>query len=73
MALRGPHSRKHLIPDAEAAKRRDLERISELVDLGDEETFVSLTKAREPAISATELVKRIQMFRELKRLRSRGV
>jgi hypothetical protein len=73
MAQRGPHSRKHINPDAEAAKRRDLERVSELVDLGDEDTFVSLIKTREPAISPSELLKRIELFRELKRLRSRGV
>jgi hypothetical protein len=73
MAKRGPQSRKHIDVDAEAEKRRDQERVLELVDLGDEDSFVALQKLREPDISATELVKRIELFRELKRLRSRSV
>jgi hypothetical protein len=73
MAQRGPHGRKHIDIDAEAAKRRDRERTIELAYLGDEDAFVSLTKLREPNISASELLKKIELFRELKRLKSRGV
>jgi hypothetical protein len=57
---------------AEEAKRRDFERAKELAFLGDEEAFVALMKEREPNITADELLRRILLFRELKRIRSNG-
>ncbi len=63
------HEHSH---NKEDAKKRDYERTRELAFTGDEDGFVALTKEREPNITASELLRRIRLFRELKRLRSTG-
>jgi len=49
-----------------------MERVSEFSYTGDEEAFVKQIKAAFPGISGPELLQKIALFRELKRLRSIG-
>ena len=68
---KGTSSNQH-VQNQEEAKRRDFERTKELAFTGDEDGFVALTKERDPNITASELLRRIRLFRELKRIRSTG-
>ncbi|MGD0522662.1 MAG: hypothetical protein ABSA48_15505 [Terracidiphilus sp.] len=49
-----------------------MKRVDEFADTGDEDAFVKQIKETFPGISGTELLEKIALFRELKRLRSIG-
>lgn len=51
---------------------RAMKRVNEFVDVGDEDAFVKQIKETFPEISGTELLEKIALFRELKRIRSTG-
>ena len=63
-----PRSKKHIDEEARAAKLRARERVSDLVDSGDLEAFITLMKRTYPKISADELQQKIELFHELKQL-----
>ena len=56
----------------EQAVKRAKDDIIEYADNGDEDAFVQQIKAADPRISPRELLEKIRLFRELKRIRSRG-
>jgi hypothetical protein len=47
-------------------------RVNEYINTGDEDAFVKQIKETFPGISGTELLEKIGLFRELKRIRSIG-
>ncbi len=49
-----------------------MERVNEFANTGDEDAFVKQIKETFPGISGNELVEKIALFRELKRIRSIG-
>ena len=56
----------------EQAVKRAMDDVIEYADNGDEAAFVQQIKAADPRISPRELLEKIRLFRELKRIRSRG-
>jgi hypothetical protein len=65
-------SHTHIDKKKELAKTQAMDRVSEFSFTGDEDAFVKQIKAAFPGISGTELLEKIALFRELKRLRSSG-
>jgi hypothetical protein len=65
-------SQKHIDKNAKLAIDRAMERVNEYAYIGDEEAFVKQIKAAFPGISGAELLEKVALFRELKRLRSHG-
>ena len=65
-------SRMHIDEDAKQATARAREQAAEYADVGDEDAFVKLVKEAFPGISGKELLEKIALFRELKRIRSGG-
>lgn len=63
-------TRKHSDQSAKQATARAMRRVDEYADVGDEDAFVKQIKAAFPGISGTELLEKIALFRELKRIRS---
>jgi hypothetical protein len=66
------HGRAHIDKNAEQATAHAMERVVEFSHSGDEEAFVKQIKAVFPGISGPELLEKIALFRELRRIRSRG-
>jgi hypothetical protein len=67
-----PKIRGHIDEDAKLAAAQSKENVVDFADNGDEDAFVKQIKAVFPRISPPELLEKIALFRELKRLRSRG-
>jgi hypothetical protein len=65
-------SHTHIDKQKELAKAQAMDRVSEFSYTGDEDAFVKQIKEAFPGISGTELLEKIGLFRELKRLRSSG-
>ena len=65
-------SQQHIDNDAKLATARAMDRVNEYANTGDEEAFVKQIKAVFPRISGAELLEKITLFRELKRIRSTG-
>jgi hypothetical protein len=63
-------SKVHIDKKAKSATARAMERVNEFAFTGDEEAFVKQIKEAFPGISGTELLEKIALFRELKRIRS---
>lgn len=67
-----PRVRSHIDEDAKRAIAQSKENVIDFADRGDEDAFVQQIKAAHPRISPPELLEKIRLFRELKRIRSRG-
>jgi hypothetical protein len=67
-----PRTHKGEVRFREQAVKRAKDDIIEYADNGDEDAFVQQIKAADPRISPRELLEKIRLFRELKRIRSRG-
>ncbi len=67
-----PRIRNHIDEDAKRAIAQSKENVLNFADIGDEDAFVAQIKAAHPRISPRELLEKIRLFRELKRIRSRG-
>ena len=67
-----PKIRFHIDEDAKLAVAQSKKNVLDFADSGDEEAFVKQIKAAYPKISPRELLEKIALFRELKRIRSRG-
>jgi hypothetical protein len=65
-------SQDHIDKSAKLATARAMERVNEFANTGDEDAFVKQIKETFPGISGNELVEKIALFRELKRIRSIG-
>ena len=65
-------SHAHIDKKKEQAKAQAMDRVNEFSYTGDEDAFIKQIKEAFPAISGTELLEKIALFRELKRLRSSG-
>jgi hypothetical protein len=71
--MREDTSSKHRLDKiAEQATARSVARVKELADLGQEEAFVKQIKQTFPGIGQAELIEKIALFPELKRIRSTG-
>jgi hypothetical protein len=66
------HSREHIDRSAIQATADAMTRVNEYAYTGDEDAFVKQIKAVFPGISGAELLEKIALFRELRRLRSTG-
>jgi hypothetical protein len=67
-----PKIRFHIDEDAKLAVAQSKKNVLDFADNGDEDAFVQQIKAADPRISPRELLEKIALFRELKRIRSRG-
>jgi hypothetical protein len=67
-----PKIRSHIDEDAKLAIAQSKENVVDFADRGDEDAFVKQIKAAHPEISPRELLEKIALFRELKRIRSRA-
>jgi hypothetical protein len=67
-----PRIRSHIDEDAKRATAQSKENVIDFADRGDEDAFVQQIKAAHPKITPRELLEKIALFRELKRIRSRG-
>jgi hypothetical protein len=67
-----PKIRSHIDEEAKLAIEQSKKNVLDFADSGDEEAFVKQIKAAYPKISPRELLEKIALFRELKRIRSRG-
>ena len=67
-----PRTQKGEVRSREQAVKRAKDDVIEYADNGDEDAFVQQIKAADPKISSRELLEKIALFRELKRIRSRG-
>jgi hypothetical protein len=65
---RKPHLDQQRIEE----RKRHLETLKLLIELGDEESYVALIKQLKPAISPAELIAAIEHFREQRRQLSSG-
>ena len=65
-------SQEHIDKNAKLATARAMDRVNEYADTGDEDAFVKQIKATFPGFSGTELLEKIALFRELKRIRAIG-
>ncbi len=63
-------SKNQLKKNAQKAAAQAANHARELADIGNEDAFVQQIKAAFPKISKTELLEKIALFRELKRIRS---
>jgi hypothetical protein len=70
MAKVRSQSKAHIDKKAKLATARAMERVVEFANTGDEDAFVKQIKEVFPGISGTELLEKIALFRELKRIRS---
>jgi hypothetical protein len=66
------HSQEHIDKEAKQATARAMSRVNGYAETGDEDAFVKQIKAAFPGISGTDLLEKITLFRELKRIRSIG-
>lgn len=66
---KGVSSKQHIDQNA-AATARAVRRVQDLADSGNEDIFVKQIKEAFPGISGNELLEKISLYRELKRLRS---
>jgi hypothetical protein len=62
----------HIDKKKELATAHAMGRVKEFAYIGDEDAFVKQIKEAFPGISGAELLEKIALFRELKRLRSIG-
>jgi hypothetical protein len=67
-----PRIRSHIDEDAKLALAQSKKNVLDFADTGDEDAFVQQIKAAHPGINPRELLEKIALFRELKRIRSRG-
>ena len=72
MRLPGRGRGKHIDASKIEAKQQILEDLRHLMDIGDEEAYVQLTKKINPKITPAELVEAIQRFREYRRIAASG-
>jgi hypothetical protein len=67
-----PRIRSHIDEDAKLALAQSKKNVLDFADTGDEDAFVQQIKSAHPGINPRELLEKIALFRELKRIRSRG-
>ena len=65
-------SKVHIDQEKKLEKAQAMNRVDEFSYTGNEDAFVKQMKATFPGISGTELLEKIALFRELKRIRSTG-